>query len=361
MTEVAALVLAAGSASRYRKAGGREATKLIADYHGEPLVRWAARAALASRARPVLVVTGHARAEVEQALAGFDVVFAHNPDFAEGLASSLKTGVAAAPANADGVVVLLGDMPDISPELVDALIVGFGAAPGALAAAAMRGARRGNPVLLGRGLFPQVALLKGDEGARGLLDRLAPGQLASVAADDPSVIRDVDTPADLASDFVVRDAQPRDRASIVVAIAELQDYERTLSDTRLPGAEVAPAYFERLWRASRDEGAMLVAETAGEFVGFAAGWVELDDEICETPDSNRYGYVSDICVRAGFRGRRAAGALLGALEQRLAATGVTRLRLNFLAGNASARAAYERVGYAPYELRYEKRVGPRNV
>ena len=70
MADIAALVLAAGQASRYRAAGGGEATKLIAEWRGEKLVRWAVRAALASRARPVLVVTGHACAEVEAALGG---------------------------------------------------------------------------------------------------------------------------------------------------------------------------------------------------------------------------------------------------------------------------------------------------
>src|SRR5437763_7876495 len=156
MVEIAAIVLAAGQASRYRAAGGGEATKLIADWRGEKLVRWTVRAALASRARPVLVVTGHARAEVEAALTDLDVRFAHNPEFADGLATSLKAGVAALEAEIGGAVVLLGDMPDVSAGVIDALIAGFHAAPGACAAIPVFGERRGNPALLGRALFAAV-------------------------------------------------------------------------------------------------------------------------------------------------------------------------------------------------------------
>src|SRR5271156_2617793 len=119
MFEVAAVVLAAGRASRYRAAGGAEETKLIADFRGEPLVRWAARAALASRARRVIVVTGHAKAKVEMALAGLDLDFAPTPAFASGLASSLRAGLAALPPEAAGAVVLLGDMPEADASVVD--------------------------------------------------------------------------------------------------------------------------------------------------------------------------------------------------------------------------------------------------
>jgi molybdenum cofactor cytidylyltransferase len=197
MPDVAALVLAAGRATRYRAAGGPEPTKLVAEYRGEPLARWAARAALASRARPVIVVTGHARAEVEAALSGLDLRFAHNPDFAEGLATSLRAGVAALPAETAGALILLGDMPEVSAATADALIAAFEAKPEALAAVALYGGRRGNPVLLGRGLFDEVARLTGDEGARGLLQGLPPERIAAVEVAEAGVVRDVDRPEDL--------------------------------------------------------------------------------------------------------------------------------------------------------------------
>ena len=193
---IAALVLAAGKASRYRAAGGAAPTKLVADYRGKPLVRWAVEAALAARTRPVTVVTGHARAEVEAALAGLDVRFVHNPDFAEGLSTSLRAGLAALGAEVAGAVVLLGDMPDAAAQTIDALIDAFVAADADAAIPVFAGAR-GNPGLLGRALFARAAQLTGDEGARGLLRGLEPARLLSVSVADAGIGRDIDTPDDL--------------------------------------------------------------------------------------------------------------------------------------------------------------------
>ena len=108
---VAAIVLAAGRSTRM---GGPN--KLLAEIDGKKLVRIVAEQALASKATDVIVVTGHQADLVEQALAGLNVKFVRNPDFAGGLASSVKAGIAAVPENADGAVVCLGDMPLISCE-----------------------------------------------------------------------------------------------------------------------------------------------------------------------------------------------------------------------------------------------------
>ncbi len=195
MIEIAAVVLAAGRSSRYRAGGGPEPTKLVAYLNGEPLVRAVARAALASHAAPVIVVTGHAAPQVEAALEGLDVVFAHNPDFASGLASSLRVGVAAVPATVAGVIVLLGDMPEVKPQTIDRVIAAFAAQPGASAAAPVTQGRRGNPALLGRALFSSVAKLAGDEGARGLLRGVE--DVVEVPFEDQATAADIDTPEDL--------------------------------------------------------------------------------------------------------------------------------------------------------------------
>jgi molybdenum cofactor cytidylyltransferase len=197
MTEIAAIILAAGRSSRYLAGGGAEASKLVALYRGEPLVRRVARAALASSARPVVVVTGHARTDVEATLAGLPLVLAFNPDFASGLASSLRTGVAALPASAAGAVVLLGDMPDVEAAMIDRMVEIFLTSAEALAAVPVHAGRRGNPVLLGRALFAAVARLEGDEGARRLLREAAPDRVAEVPFDDAAVALDIDTPDDL--------------------------------------------------------------------------------------------------------------------------------------------------------------------
>lgn len=187
---IAAILLAAGRGARFDAAGN----KLLADLDGRPLLRCAAAAGLTSRAFKTIVVTGHAHIEVEAALAGLPVAFAHNPDFVSGLASSLRTGLAAA-TDADGVVVLLGDMPGVSSQIVDILISTFEAAPGCAAVVPVRQGQRGNPVLLSRDVFPRLAALEGDEGARRLLKSL--DGVVEISFDDDGILADVDTAADL--------------------------------------------------------------------------------------------------------------------------------------------------------------------
>jgi molybdenum cofactor cytidylyltransferase len=199
MNRVGAIVLAAGQASRFRAGGGRDRTKLVAKLDGKPIVRRVVETALATRARPVAVVTGYARDVVESVVADLDVSFAFNPDFASGLASSLSVGLLATPRDVAGVLVLLGDMPLIESRLADALIEAFLASKGALAAIPLTEGRRGNPVLLGRGLFEAAMRLKGDEGARKLIGALNNEDLVEVEASDTGVTIDVDTPEDLAA------------------------------------------------------------------------------------------------------------------------------------------------------------------
>ncbi|RBP18191.1 ribosomal protein S18 acetylase RimI-like enzyme [Roseiarcus fermentans] len=157
----------------------------------------------------------------------------------------------------------------------------------------------------------------------------------------------------------IRPATVADRPNLRRAVVELQDHESRLHDSRLPGEQVADAYLARIeTRAARD-GVMLVAESAGAFVGFVAGWIEQSDAIIETPDSDRFAFVSDIFVAPAFRGRRVAAELLAAIERRLARPGITRLRLCALAANDAATRAYLGDGFSPYEVVYERPVARR--
>jgi molybdenum cofactor cytidylyltransferase len=199
MVEIAAIILAAGCSTRFAAAGGLETTKLTAGLGGKPLARYAAEAALASSARPVVVVTGHASADVEAALRGLALNIVFNARFFSGLASSLRAGIAALPGDVDGAVVLLADMPAVTGRLIDRLIAKFAERPEALAAAPVQGGRRGNPILLAAALFPAVAQLEGDEGARRLLDGLPAERLLEAPIDGEGATLDVDTPEGLAA------------------------------------------------------------------------------------------------------------------------------------------------------------------
>ena len=160
------------------------------------------------------------------------------------------------------------------------------------------------------------------------------------------------------NELAIRTATLSDRGGLRAAVVELHEHERRLHNSRLPGEETADAYLDwMLAEAQQGGGAVLVAEIGGGFAGFAAGWIAEDNIIEETPDSNRYGYVSDVCVLTPLRGRRIASALLEALEERLRSGGVARIRLSALAANVAARKVYERSGFKPYEVVYEKVVG----
>ena len=191
--QVAAVVLAAGRSTRMGAVN-----KMIAEIGGKPLVRIAAEQALASKASPVIVVTGHERDKVEAALKGLNVRFAHNPDYPEGLGTSLRTGIAAVPDNSDGAVVLLGDMPQIEAKLIDKLIAAFDPERGALVDVPTIEGRRGNPVVWARRFFPDLMAVSGDVGARHIIGNV-PEAVAEVPVTDTSVTMDVDTPDALES------------------------------------------------------------------------------------------------------------------------------------------------------------------
>ncbi len=185
---VTAVILAAGRSTRM---GGPN--KLLADLGGKPLVRIVTEQALASKAKRVIVVTGHQAELVENALAGLDVKFVRNPDFALGLASSVKAGVSAIPADADGAVICLGDMPMISAQLIDHLIDAFAPDRGNLIAVPVSDGRRGNPVLWSRRFFNELMTLDGDVGARHLIAKHRDA-VAEVPVDGFGAFLDIDTP-----------------------------------------------------------------------------------------------------------------------------------------------------------------------
>lgn len=191
--KIAAIILSAGQSSRM---GPRN--KLLAEIDGVPMVLRAVDAALASGAGPVIVVTGHEHERVEAALAGRDVVLTHNPAYAEGISTSLRTGLGAVPDTADGAVICLGDMPLISAELLDRLIAAYNPTEGRAIVVPTREGKRGNPVLWDRRFFDEMRQVAGDVGARHLIGEYAE-MVAEVETGDAAVLTDIDTPEALDS------------------------------------------------------------------------------------------------------------------------------------------------------------------
>jgi len=185
---IAAVVLGAGRSSRM---GGPN--KLLAEIGGRPLLRIVVEAALKSRARPVVVVTGHQRERVEAALEGLPIKLVHNPNYAEGLGTSLKAGIAALAAEVDGAIVCLGDMPQVDSAMIDRLIGALDPDNGALVAVPSIDGKRGNPVVWSRRFFPDLMAVEGDVGARYLIGRY-PEAVVEVPLNGTAALTDVDTP-----------------------------------------------------------------------------------------------------------------------------------------------------------------------
>lgn len=185
-----ALVLAAGAGSRF--GGG----KLLARYMGAPLLHGALRAAQAAPVGRITVVTGADAEAVAAAARAFDpaIRIVHAAEYAEGMAASLRTGIASLGPDVAAAFVFLGDMPRVPHAVLRPLAQAV--ADGAAAAAPAFRGRRGNPVVLGRTLFGQAAKLTGDTGARPILEGLG-ARLARVETDDDGVLFDVDARGDL--------------------------------------------------------------------------------------------------------------------------------------------------------------------
>lgn len=187
-----ALVLAAGASSRMK---GQQ--KLLAKIDGRPLVRRAVEAAIESGVASVTVVVGHRGDEVTAALTDLDVKFVDNQHYATGLSSSVRAGVQSLDAETDGVVILLGDMPEITSKIVTAVIDGFDPDLGRHIVVPTFDGKAGNPVLWSRRYFPDLISLDGDMGAREMI-RANTDSIAWVKT-GPAVTIDVDTPEALAA------------------------------------------------------------------------------------------------------------------------------------------------------------------
>lgn len=162
--------------------------------------------------------------------------------------------------------------------------------------------------------------------------------------------------------FLLRPYTPADHNWVLQCEIELQEHERAIHDTRLPGLPHTRDYLAMLWEhLAEGQGVMLIAENAeGERLGLVAGHIVDAPWPMETPDSTRYGYVSDIFVKPEARGSGLAQTLLDAVAAHLRAADptLTRLRVNVLAVNTIARRSYEKAGFTPYEVMYERLIRP---
>jgi molybdenum cofactor cytidylyltransferase len=189
---IGALILAAGQSRRMG-----EINKLMIELDGKPMVRHVAETVLASRATPVVAVLGHERDRVRGAFSGLKIRAVYNPDYAEGISTSLRRGLAALPDDIDGVVVCLGDMPLLGAAEIGRLIDAFNPVEGRSIIVPTRRGKRGNPVLWGKRFFAEMQEVAGDVGARHLIGAY-PEAVLEVEMTGDGTLLDIDTPEALA-------------------------------------------------------------------------------------------------------------------------------------------------------------------
>ncbi len=157
--------------------------KQLLPVRGRPLLETAVSAACDSRLDDVVVVLGAHADEIRRAVAFGRARVVLNPDFAEGMSTSLRAGVASLGVSVQRAVVILGDQPDISAELIDRLLDAQ-AGSGLPAAALSFDGLLHPPVVLSRELWGDLAALEGDVGWRALV-RAHPDRVAALRADRP--------------------------------------------------------------------------------------------------------------------------------------------------------------------------------
>jgi molybdenum cofactor cytidylyltransferase len=189
---IAALLLAAGRSSRMGS------NKMLEPIDGTPMVARTAQRLLSSHARPIIAVLGNMADAVDAALGRLPIERVRNPSFADGLSTSVKRGIAALPADIDGVIICLGDMPLITGRDLDKLIAAFNPLEGRAIIVPTRHGKRGNPVLWAARFLAEMTELAGDVGARHLIGEHA-DLVCEVEMETDGVLVDVDTPDALAA------------------------------------------------------------------------------------------------------------------------------------------------------------------
>ncbi|MDG6987711.1 MAG: nucleotidyltransferase family protein [Nitrososphaerota archaeon] len=185
---IVAIVLAAGESRRM----GRP--KQTLNVGGVPMLQRVLDMLRKTKVDRVVVVTGAHWEELRAAVKFGKEEVIHNEGYAEGMGSSLRAGIAAA-GTADAVLIVLADQPSVLPDTVDALIAGYRSSEKRIVAPVYHG-RRGNPVLFDRALFPKMSQVRGDVGAKAIVERNR-DFLLEIPVEDDGVVTDIDEPDDL--------------------------------------------------------------------------------------------------------------------------------------------------------------------
>lgn len=185
---ISAILLAAGESKRM----GRPKQTLA--WQGQTLLRHVLENLIRSDADEIILVLGHEAEAIRRGLTEFNIKIATNPDYPQGMASSLRQGLLAMDPKSEAFLVLLADQPGIGPEVINLIIREFRQAhpPRGIATPVYRG-RRGHPVLIGVRYLGEALQLQGDVGARQILIN-HPEDILEIDVDQDGILKDIDTP-----------------------------------------------------------------------------------------------------------------------------------------------------------------------
>jgi len=185
---IGAVVLAAGGSLRMGQ------PKQLLPVGGRPMVRLVTEVAVSAGLAQIVVVIGAHAEAVRAALAGLPVGLVLNEAWADGLSSSVRAGLRALDPGTQAALLVLGDQPALTADLLRLLVDRY-LATGAPIVAPFYEGQRGNPVLFDRALFSELSTVEGDRGGRILIDRYQ-GRVERVDVEDAAVIMDIDSPQD---------------------------------------------------------------------------------------------------------------------------------------------------------------------
>ncbi|MEK6733776.1 MAG: GNAT family N-acetyltransferase [Pseudomonadota bacterium] len=149
------------------------------------------------------------------------------------------------------------------------------------------------------------------------------------------------------------------KSDLIRALVELQTHEHNLSNTRKSASTMLCEEYllELIEKIKITQGKIFCLLQDEAFTGFISYYIEQDNTIFEEENSKSYAYISDICVLKKFQNNGIAGNLLNKVYEDLRSKRFKgRIRINTLANNIAAVRTYEKYGFKPYEIIYEKEI-----
>lgn len=185
---IEALVLAAGLSSRMKT------NKMLLRIGDKTVLQRTLDNILRSGVSGVTVVIGHMKDQITESIAGYEVTLVNNPRYAEGMGTSLSSGVRSIIEYkmCNAIMFFNGDMPFIKPAMINLIIDKYKESRAPVIFPIHEG-KRGHPVLVDHSIFPDLLRLSGDIGAREVLQKYEK-QAVFLNTNDPGIYQDIDDP-----------------------------------------------------------------------------------------------------------------------------------------------------------------------